>query len=254
METRKLTIPSAEPFFFPAGPVACLLVHGFTGTPKEMLPLGQFLSKLGYTALGIRLAGHATTPNDMRRCSWMDWLASVEDGFNLLNSYSKIWVIGLSMGGALSLLAASRLPATGVISLSTPHRLPADWRIKFLPILSVFAPNVAKGAPDWQNPSAADEHRSYPKYPTRSILELNRLLEKMRQNLAEVSCPALFIQSHKDQTVPPESMPFLYDSVASVQKQKIWLENSGHVITRDQEQEKVFQLVSDFMSQNTPTP
>lgn len=52
--------PSAEPFFFPGGRACCLLVHGFTGTPEEMLPLGEFLASAGIP--GVRLAVQATTP------------------------------------------------------------------------------------------------------------------------------------------------------------------------------------------------
>src|SRR3974377_2317290 len=78
--------PPAEPFFFPGGPTGCLLVHGFTGAPKEMRWLGEYLAGQGHTVLGVRLAAHATRPEDMHRASWQDWVASVEDGWNLLCS------------------------------------------------------------------------------------------------------------------------------------------------------------------------
>ncbi len=54
-------ISGAEPFFFPAGQTGCLLVHGLTGTPKEMYWMGEYLSAHGITVLGVRLAGHAPT-------------------------------------------------------------------------------------------------------------------------------------------------------------------------------------------------
>ena len=61
-----MIIPTAEPFYLPGNNIGCLLVHGFTGAPKEMRWMGEFLGNQGYTVLGIRLAGHATTPEDMR--------------------------------------------------------------------------------------------------------------------------------------------------------------------------------------------
>ena len=74
-------IPTAEPFFFPgAGKIArtgCLVTHGFTGTPKEMRWLGKYLNKDGCTVCGIRLAGHATQPEDMIRSRFSDWLLSM---------------------------------------------------------------------------------------------------------------------------------------------------------------------------------
>src|SRR5512138_404096 len=95
-------IPTAEPFLLlgEAPKPACLLIHGFTGTPKEMRWLGEFLNSHGYTCLGIRLTGHATDPQDMIRSNWTDWTACVEDGYQLLRCLSeRIILVGLSMGG-----------------------------------------------------------------------------------------------------------------------------------------------------------
>jgi len=106
-------IPTAEPFFFPGSKdVGCLLTHGFTGAPKEMRWMGEYLHREhGFTILGVRLAGHATQPEDMLRSNYTDWLLSVEDGFNLLSGAAKsIYLMGLSMGGILSLTQAARLP------------------------------------------------------------------------------------------------------------------------------------------------
>src|SRR5919198_4315041 len=119
-------IPTAEPFFFlgNSSKPACLLIHGFTGTPKEMRQMGEFLNGQGYTCLGIRLAGHATDPEDMIRSRWTDWVASVEDGYQLLCGLTDhIFLIGLSMGGILALLASTQLNVKGVIAMSTPSRL-----------------------------------------------------------------------------------------------------------------------------------
>ena len=106
-----MIIPTAEPFFFPGNQIGCLLVHGFTGSPKEMRWMGEYLGNLGYTVLGVRLAGHATRPEDMMRMQWQDWLASVEDGYFLLkNCVDQVFIIGLSMGGILSLTFSSQHP------------------------------------------------------------------------------------------------------------------------------------------------
>ena len=66
----KQIIPTAEPFFLPGQPgkPGCLLIHGFTGAPKEMRWMGEYLSReAGFPCLGVRLAGHATQPADMIR-------------------------------------------------------------------------------------------------------------------------------------------------------------------------------------------
>jgi len=62
---EKLTIPTAEPFFFPGGKTGCVLVHGFTGSPKEMRLMGDYLNENGFSVIGIRLAPY-TISNDWR--------------------------------------------------------------------------------------------------------------------------------------------------------------------------------------------
>ena len=41
-----------EPFFWEAGPVGVLLIHGFTATTAEVRPLAKILQQDGYTVSG----------------------------------------------------------------------------------------------------------------------------------------------------------------------------------------------------------
>ena len=176
-----MLVKNAEPFYFPGNETGCLLIHGFTGAPAEMHPLGQFLSGNGYSVMGIRLAGHGTDITDMNRMYWKDWSASVLDGWHLLGSATKrIFLIGLSMGGALALYHASFLPTAGVVGLSTPYQMKSDPRLPFLPLLSKFIPYMAKGKSDWQDKNAVENHFSYAEYPTKAILQLTYLLEALQ--------------------------------------------------------------------------
>lgn len=247
-----MIIPSAEPFYFRGGTTGCLLVHGFTGAPKEMRWMGEYLASQGRTVLGIRLAGHATQPADMVRMGWRDWLVSVEDGYHLLqDSCSRIVICGLSMGGILSLLFASRFPVDGVIAISTPYALPNDWRLRFIRLLGWLIPNVSKGPPDWHNLEAARDHVDYPNYPTRSILELQALLVEMRRALPAVKAPVLLVHSRQDGGVSPDNMQRIYDALGATDKHMMWVENSGHVIPREPERQRVFEAAQAFIQRVT---
>jgi len=244
-------IPTAEPFYFPGGPIGCLLVHGFTGSPKEMRWMGEHLSQRGYSVLGIRLAAHATRPEDMLRAHWQDWFASVEDDWHILSkSCQQTFLAGLSMGGALCLLAGMQFPATGVVAMSTPYTVPRDPRLRYIKLLHWLQPSVAKGSPDWHNPQAALDHVDYPSYPTRSIMELRALLAEMRANLKNVKIPVLLIHSQQDHTVLPENMLAIYNALGTDRKSMLWVEDSNHVITREPERLRVFQAAEDFIQQN----
>jgi carboxylesterase len=245
---QTLTIPSAEPFFLPGGRTGCLLLHGFTGTPKEMRMLGNSLVAAGYTVLAPRLFGHATSPEAMSRARWQDWLASVEDGMNLLKGCTDRQVVmGLSMGGVLSLLAAARYEFTGVVTFSAPSQMPSDPRSFLLPLIGWLNLHINKGKPDWRNAEAASDHVDYPYYPSRAIVELKKLINMMREELSAVTIPALLVQSRQDTSIPADSMQTLFSQINSRDKSKFWVENSGHVIIREPEREKIFAEVKSFL-------
>jgi len=245
-------IPTAEPFFFPGNKIGCLVTHGFTGAPKEMRWLGEYLHGQGYTVCGIRLNGHATKPEDMIRSRWQDWLLSVEDGYNLLRSCTdQVFLLGLSMGGILSLTAAAQLDVRGVVAMSTPYALPDDWRLKFIRILSIFQPYLPKNKDDHPGSGwfgdAWKQHVSYPQNPLRSVAELNQLMGVMHASLPQIKAPVLLIHSRDDDYVVKDSMERIYADLGTADKQMMWVEGSGHVVTEEPQRQKVFEAAAHFV-------
>jgi carboxylesterase len=248
---KKIIIPGAEPFFLPAGKSGCLLVHGFTGTPKEMRLMGDFLQQHNVTALGIRLTGHGTEVEDMARTRWQDWLGSVEDGLQTLRGCcDTIFVAGLSMGGLLSLLAASIFPVRGAIAMSTPYQMKPDWRLKFARLLSAFVPSVRKDDSDTKDLETSRTHIDYPAYPTRSVAELLDLIEAVHASLPSIKTPVLMVNSKSDGTVPVGHQQLYADQLRSIGFETVMLEKSGHVVTEDVEREIVFQRTLDFIKKH----
>jgi len=249
---EKLTIPTGEPFFLPGGKIGCILVHGFTGSPKEMRLFGDHLNSYGVSVLAIRLIGHATNINDMSRTRWRDWLASVEDGINLISGYcDKIFIAGLSMGGILSLLAASIYPLQGAIAMSTPYTIEKDWRMKFARPISKFFPFIPKKENNFKDTFLTKNHIEYDSYPTRSIAELMLLIREMRQNLENINIPILMIHSKSDQTVPINHQSLFKQYMKKELLESLVLEKSGHVITEDVERNIVFDEVHNFIQKHT---
>ena len=67
-----------QEFFLPGGPSGVLLIHGLTGTPNEKWRVGRDLNRAGHAVLGVQLAGHCGTEQDLLQTGWRDWYASVE--------------------------------------------------------------------------------------------------------------------------------------------------------------------------------
>jgi carboxylesterase len=249
------TIQTAEPFFLPGNKTGVLLVHGFTGTPKEMRWMGEYLNcELGLTCLGVRLTGHATRPKDMVRSRWTDWTASVEDGYHLLRGATDgIYCVGLSMGGALSLFMSTKLDVRGVVTISAPYEIPNEHPVWQIQLLSYFKTYIRKDKDDspgsgWFDMDAYKDHISYPLNPIRSAAELKILLGKMRASLPKVTAPVMLIHSRDDLYVLPENMEKIYAGLANASdKTKLYVTGSGHVVTRDAARHQIFKAAGEFI-------
>lgn len=232
---------------------ACLLIHGFTGTPKEMRWMGEYLNQRGYTCLGVRLAGHATHPEAMIRSRWTDWVASVEDGYHLLCGLTdSIFLIGLSMGGILSLLMSSQLKVMGVIAMSTPSRLPTDYPIWFLKLISLvirFRPKSSEPpGSGWFDKAAYQDHIAYRTYPVRSSAELKKLILQMHAALPKVNVPVLLMHSKDEKHILANNMESIYTGLVNApEKTKLYITGSGHVLPRDARREQVSQAAVEFI-------
>lgn len=241
---QSLIMQGAEPFLFPGNRTGVLLIHGFTGSPAAMRGLGKYLNETqGYTTLGIRLPGHGTHVDDLRRPTWRDWVVSVEDGLNFLQGLSDhIYVVGISMGGVLSLIAASQYQVRGAAALSTPYGLTNDWRLPFMRPISLFVPKLKK-------PGAVGNaaETSYRYIVTHAVAEAADLAKLMHAGLPKINVPVLLIQSHGDKVVEPNALDLLKEHLATPQKETLWLEKSGHVITLDEEREIVYERVARFI-------
>ena len=241
-------IPTAEPFLFQGDQKGILLVHGFTGTPKEMRTMGEYFAGRGHTVMGIRLPGHATHISDLSHTRWTDWLGAVEDGYHMLQSAGcQVFIMGLSMGGLLTLTAAARLPFAGAVAMSVPYNLPRDPRLAFAKYLTRLIPAVDKGPSDWQDLAMASEHAEYPRYPTQGIIELRDLVAEMHNSLAQIRCPVLLVHSRMDKTLPAENMERLYAELGTSDKTMLYLERGGHVVTRDVERQRLFEAAEEFI-------
>jgi carboxylesterase len=243
-----MILPGAEPFFLPGGPHGVLLIHGFTGLPAEMLLLGQYLQERGFTVLGVRLAGHGTTAEDMSHMVWEDWLDSVRDGLAILGGACEdISVIGHSMGGLLALLVAADYTVSSVIPLAAPIFIAPERGIEFLPprnvSLGVFIPKARRLL---KNVPPAANH-TYRTMPLISVHELVAGIEAVKPRLAEVQVPCLIMQGREDHTADPRSAVYIYNHIASSHKEIFWLEHAGHLLPLVDEREACFARAADFL-------
>jgi len=248
--TRYLIQPGAEPFFYPAGETGCLLLHGLSSSPFTMREMGAYLAELGVTVAAPLLAGHGTAPEDLRTKTWPDWVASAEAGLTPLRAHGcrRLYLAGLSLGGALSLYLAGRDPAAyaGLIVMSAPVWVPPLLRAP-LAAVSGPLPYLRKGFTDIADPAARVRQLSYERVPLAAGMTLIDLLGQVRATLGRITMPALVIYARHDHLVHPMNAMYIYSHLASRDKRLLVLHRSFHIVTVDHDKDRVFAAAGEFL-------
>ncbi len=230
-----------------------LMIHGFTATPGTLFPMGKFLSqKTGYTIRGILLPGHGSTPEEMSKTRWYHWLnAAVDELEKLRKECRKVSVVGLSMGGTITLLLSQKYALHSAVAIA-PALSVYDRKSFLARFLWPFCPFTKeteyKPIPDFLN----EYNISYRKIPVRCAGDLSILMRKARKGLSQTQCPILLIRAGKDETVRPEKMAQLAKKSPYPVKELL-LPNSPHVCTLGSEREQLFSAAADFLMENTET-
>jgi carboxylesterase len=247
---RGAPIDQVQSFAFDRGPLGCVLLHGFTAAPKEMRPLGEYLAARDFTVRGVRYAGHGTTPEELARTTWRDWVASAEEAVAELRSRcTQVWSIGLSLGGVISLYLAEQHLIDGVCAIA-PAIFPPDRRMAITRFLAPFLPYSRKDLADLHDPAALAVHADYGRFPTRAVAQLYDLMRRTRRSLRQIDAPLLLIFARQDQVVPLGTLDYLWARVAPSHKEQIVLERGGHIVTEDYDKEIAFAAIERFVRQH----
>lgn len=220
--------------------IALIMIHGWSSTPSQFLPIAKKLNKeRGYEIIIPLLSGHGTKPEDLEKFGWKDWLEDVVkeiDKVKKKSSSKKIFLVGISMGGNLAILAAVKKKIDGIILIGTPVHLKLHFWIwlglKFLPFFKKYfkknyPKNVIRGSL---------KNTSYQYFPAVSV---KRCLETIRRSvfsLPKVEVPILIFQTNHDYLIAKYSSWLIYNSVKSKFKKLEWIKikNDNHTLNQDE--------------------
>jgi carboxylesterase len=224
-----------------------LLFHGFTATTLEVRGLAEEINtRLGWTVSAPLLPGHGTSPVDLSRTHFGDWLLAAESAYSQLKLKSKsVFLGGESMGGLLSLYLAAKHPEVmGLLiyapALITPGMQSAKCLRHF--IFGSNKKNLSATLPGflpWQG---------YRINPLKAVVELGKLQDEVKNHLPEIHQPILIFQGKQDKTIDPRSSSNINNSVSSKNKELIELDNCGHCILLDVQHASVFQKSASFLT------
>ncbi len=232
-----------DPFVWEAGPVGVLLSHGYTATPAEVILLARRLHEQGYTVAGPLLPGHGTTPQEMNRSRWQDWVEAMETAYQTLSHRCQHVVIGgESMGAVLALYIASQHPEIKAILTYSPALRIARKVVMGAYLLAPFVPYMDKGT------ITEELWQGYTVNPLKALTQLHKLQRQVRPRLPHIQQPLLIVQGRLDTAIDLRGVEQLYRQIGSKDKELHWMENSGHVVIIDRELDKVIQITLRFLN------
>ncbi|MGV1005085.1 MAG: alpha/beta hydrolase [Candidatus Nanopelagicales bacterium] len=244
-------MPGSEPFSADGGPVATLLIHGFTSTPQSMRPWGRYLGERGYTVRIPRLPGHGTSWREANLTTWEDWYAEVDRVFGELHADHRVFVLGQSMGGTLALRLAEQRPSelAGLIlanpSVHTENKL------------SKATAAVSRVSPIWVNIAGdvkkigAEPELAYNRMPLRAFVSLQRLWPLVKADIARIVAPTLLFNSTVDHVVEPSNGDWVAANLQVDDFTRVQYDNSYHLLTLDNDAEAMFAASVEFIERLT---
>jgi len=242
-----------------------ILLPGLNGGGMELGQLPSFLKSNGFEAIIPEIEGYLFgTPAD----SYESWIGSVHNTIdNLRGQYKTINLAGISMGATLALAVASQRIDISSIALLSPVLRYDGWSVPWYRFLLDIA--YALGIRNWsyserepfgiKNPDLRRRVREKfkahelsevgaPLITAKHLHEAKGLMSYVRKNLDSISSRLLIIQSVEDDTCTTWSAEQILDKSKADLRRTIWLGNSYHIITIDNEREIVLNEVLRFLA------
>lgn len=241
-------IEGAEPWSHVGeGPDGALVVHGFTGNPGSMRGVAEALAAAGFHVEMPLLPGHGTRVEDMLPTRWADWAAAADDAYlRLAGRARKVVVVGLSMGGALTLRLGADHPEIAGLVCVNPATQPQPQEVIDM------VQGMVDGGTDTMPAIGSDIADPDVKESAYEATPLAPLVSLMVDGLAPLAgCyssmrqPLLLMNSPQDHVVDPAQAEFLASNYGGP-VERVTLENSYHVATQDYDRQLVFDATVEF--------
>jgi len=237
-----------------------LCLHGFTGTPFEVQQIGDALAAEGYAVGMPLLPGHGLDPLALEATNWKDWLAAAQAAFDELAARTpgRIAIVGFSMGGLLALQLAKAAPerVAALAVLSAPLRL-RRAQVGGIRLLGLIPRRLRRGrlrlipkslGSDVAHPDLRGKTLGTPAMPLRSLQSLLELMATTRPDLTQVTAPTFIAHGRHDHTVPLADSEELAKSLGAGIIERLWLENSYHLVGVDVDKQILIEGISRFFA------
>lgn len=259
---------SAKRIFTEGDGHAVLLLHGLSSSPLELRYLARFLGDEGFTTCAPLLEGYSAGSPEQPMEQWLD--AATREFDALAARYERVSVCGLSIGAALALALVHRRPQAQSVALLSLTLAYDGWAIpwyRFLLNWAYYSPLRSRYRYRESEPyglrnealrakiARAMERDDFSEIGPSTISlpalhEASRLASCVRAQVHGIRNDCLIIHSIDDETSSPRNPRLVASSIASTFLRTIWLDDSYHMITSDNEREIVARETALFLRES----
>jgi carboxylesterase len=238
-------LPGSDPFSSSGDGRGELVLHAYTDNPQTMRSIAEMLAALGYTVEMPRLPGHGTTVEDLKRCRWSDFVAEVERACDTLTATcDRVAIVGLSMGGGLTCHLAENRDVAGIALINPFLKAPpAELRDGVKAGIDAGVDELPGAGADIKKPGV--DGFSYAAMPAIPLLSFAEGIDVVEAHLCDIMAPMLLLTSREDHVVFWENGGAVVERSAGP-VERIWLEDSCHVATIDNDQPLIESAIAEF--------
>ncbi len=248
MTTSQTQHGSPDPASKPV--IGVLLVHGFNGTQDDMIELEQHLREHGMLAVNMLLPGHGMDHvRELMTLGWDDWAQAVSNELRVLKARcDQVFLVGHSLGGALALHIAAHEDVAGIVVMCAPIYMHPLLK-PFIGVAKFVVPLLPTIYEDVRDRDARRRYKrgTYHWTPVRPIESMLKFLPRLREELPQITAPALIMIALHDHVVPARDGHEIYRRIGSQEKYLVTFHRSYHIIMKDHDHEEVFSKTSAFI-------
>ncbi|MCM2552094.1 alpha/beta hydrolase [Burkholderia glumae] len=269
--SRPARASAAAPIFGEGDGHAVLLLHGLSSSPLELRYLARYLHEEGFTVCAPVLDGYSAGSSEQPMERWIE--GAVREFDALAARYERVSVCGLSIGGALALRLIQERPQAQALALLSLTLAYNGWAIpwyRFILDLAYYTPlrhryRYREAEPFGLRNEAlrakiarAMERDAFSEVGPAEISlpalhQANRLARLARQGLERIENDTLVIHAIDDETSSPRNPNYIIERIGASFLRTIWLDDSYHMITSDNEREIVARETALFLRESEIT-
>lgn len=267
--SRERIIKNAGPYRFEGDSgIAFIISHGYGGSAFNTRPLGKFIHSLGHSAIGLLMPGHGTEIEDLQKTRFYHWEEYLEQRYLEERSrYRKIFLVGFSMGGTISLKVAAKnadsFRPAGLITISTPvffngfyngKMIIHNISIIFTGILKIVQPIMKFNKTRPQSTERMNPWIGYRYvHALPALHHFKRSMASVRHGLPRITVPYCSIMAANDRTVSAENQTYIFNRVHSRDKRALMfilppdLTSMHSLLTHKRVNHRVFRFIESFI-------